>query len=122
LKTIKDVFKLTWIPILVASLCCIAPIVLVLLGISTLTFAISLTDLLDVQYRWLFILVAIIVFVIGLVIYFRKRGICTLDELKRRRNEVINKVIITLVFGILTYYIFFYVILGIIGKSLRLWN
>jgi len=122
LKTIKDVFKLTWIPILVASLCCIAPIVLVLLGISTLTFAISLTDLLDVQYRWLFILVAIIVFVIGLVIYFRKRGICTLDQLKRRRNEVINKVIITLVFGILTYYIFFYVILGIIGKSLRLWN
>jgi hypothetical protein len=44
-KNIKDFFKVVSIPAFVASLCCLSPIILVLLGISTVSFASSLSDI-----------------------------------------------------------------------------
>lgn len=119
---LKELFNLTGLPVFIASLCCLAPIILVLFGLSSITFAISLTNLLDGQYRWAFVLAGLISLVTSLVIYFRKRGICTLDQVVRSKNEIINKVVIALIVSIVGYILFFDIFLGYIGRVLKIWQ
>lgn len=122
MNDIKDLIKFSAPAVFIASLCCIAPIVVVLLGLGSVSFAIGLTDLLDRQYQWVFILAGFVTLVISLVIYFRSRGVCTLDQAKKHRTEIINKILTVLSISALTYVIFFYGILGYIGKVLLLWK
>jgi len=118
---LKDIIKLTSPSIFLASLCCLAPIVLVLLGVSTVSAAAALTNVLDGQFLWLFILIGIVTLILSLVIYFRKKGICTLDQVKREKNKVINTVIIVVTSSVIGFYLFFYVFLAEIGKVLKIW-
>jgi len=83
---IKDMFKITGIPVVFASLCCLAPLVLVLLGVSTVAFGASLTDNLYGNYRWAFRGLGVLTLAASLFIYFRSKGICTIDQVKRRFN------------------------------------
>lgn len=119
---LRDLLNLTGLPILIASLCCLTPIILVLFGFSSLAFAISLTNLLEGQYQWLFIMIGVLTLSTSLTVYFRKRGVCTLDQVKRHRNEIINKVIISLLVAGIGYSIFFYIFLDYVGKLLMLWE
>lgn len=119
---LKELLNLTGLPIFIASLCCLTPIILVLFGLSTVSFAVSLTNILDGQYRWVFIIAGLIILTVSLVFYFRKGGICTLDQAVKQRNEITNKALLALIgFGI-GYYLFFIVFLGYIGKLLHLWQ
>lgn len=120
---IKEILKVNSIPVLVASLCCLSPIVLVLFGIGTVSFASSLADTLYGEYRWHFRLAGLLSVVISLIIYFRKsKGICTIDQMKRRRNEIINTIALTLIIGVLGYVFFLYVVVHYIGVWLSLWQ
>ncbi len=118
----KELLNLTSIPVFIASLCCLAPIVLVLFGLSSVAFAASLTNLLDGQYQWAFILVGLIFMAGSLIFYFRRKGVCTIDQALRHRNEIINKVILSLVLAGVGYYLFFYLFLGWVGRSLGIWQ
>lgn len=119
----KDILKISSIPVVLASLCCLSPIILVLLGVSTVSFASSLTDTLYGDYKWAFRGVGLITLLASLAYYLnRKKGICTIDDVKRRRNEIINYLALTLIAGILGYIIFLYVIVHYIGVWLSLWN
>lgn len=118
----KDILKLSLPAVFVASLCCLAPIVVVLFGLGSLSFAIALTNILDRQYQWAFILAGLIIMIITLVGYFRSRGVCTIDQAKKHRTEIINKVLIVLSVSVVMYVVFFYGILGYIGRLLSLWN
>ncbi|HZZ98444.1 MAG TPA: hypothetical protein VFG51_00770 [Candidatus Saccharimonadia bacterium] len=122
MKNFKELFALSAPGIFVASLCCLAPIVLVAFGLSTLSFAIALTDTLDGKYKWAFLLAGLLFMVVSLVRYFRGRGICTIDQAKKHRTEIINKVLLVLMASVLGYIIFFYGILGYIGQQLSLWK
>ncbi len=119
---LKDILKITSIPIFLASLCCLAPVVLVFLGISSVAYGASLAGLLDGKYKIEFLSIGTIALVISLVIYFRKKGVCTLDQAKRHRNEIINKVSLVLIATVVGYVLFFNVFLGIIGTWLGLWH
>ncbi len=119
---IKEFLNLTGLPVLIASLCCIAPVVLVLFGLSTVTFAATLTNILDGQYRWIFLLVGFLSLALSLVFYFRKRGICTIDQARRRRNEIINIVSLTIITAVVGYWFFLYVVVHYIGVWLSLWK
>jgi cell division protein FtsW (lipid II flippase) len=121
-RSIVDALKISSIPVFIASLCCLAPIVLVTLGISTVTFAASLSSTLYGEYRWLFIGTGIISLIVSLVFYFRKRGICTIDQAKKRRNEIINKVLIVGIVALIGYHLFFNIFLTYLGKILGLWS
>jgi hypothetical protein len=122
-KNIKDFFKVVSIPAFVASLCCLSPIILVLLGISTVSFASSLSDIFYGTYKWWFRLAGFLTLVISLVYYFRrKRGICTIDDFKRRKNEIINFVALSVVVFVLSYIIFLYVIVHYLGAFLKIWS
>lgn len=119
---LKDLLRVTGIPVLVASLCCLAPVVLVLLGLGSVTFAASLTNILDGQYRWIFDLAGVLLLISTLIFYFRRQGICTLDQAKRRRNEIINLTIISVIATVIIYLLFFYGLVGEFGRILRIWR
>lgn len=119
---LKELFSLGGLPIFIASLCCLAPIILVLFGISSIAFAASLTNILDGQFRWAFILAGLVTLVISLIIYYRKKGICTIDQAVKYRNEIINKVLIVLIVTGVSYFIFFDIFLNYVGKILQIWQ
>ncbi len=120
---LKETLKISSIPVLVASLCCLSPVILVLLGISTVSFATSLADTLYGEYKWAFRGVGLLALVGSLVFYLRRQiGICTFDDVVRRRNEIINYVALTVVAGVLGYLFFLYVIVHYVGVWLSIWN
>ena len=106
----------------IGVLCCFTPIVLVLLGLSTVSYAASLTDLLYGTYKWAFRGIALLFLFSALFWYlYKKEKICTIKKLKRERNKVINFILIALILGIFTYIIWLYVIVEIIGLLLGVW-
>lgn len=123
MKNFKEILKISSLPIVLASLCCLSPIILVLLGVSTVSFASSLSDTLYGEYKWMFRAVGLLALLLSLAHYFRRqRGICTIDDAKRRRNEIINYLALTLIAGVLGYIIFLYVIVHYVGVWLSLWK
>ncbi len=120
---IKELLKISGIPVLLASLCCLSPVILVLFGISTVSFASSLADSLYGEYKWVFRLVGLFALLFSLGVYLkRKKGVCTIDDVKRRRNEIINYIALTIVAGVLGYIFFLYVVVHYIGVFLSLWE
>lgn len=119
---IKEIFKIASWPVLFASLCCLSPIILVLLGLSTVTFAASLTDVLYGEYKWVFRTFGLILLAISAVYYLRRQGVCTLDQARREKNKVINVVVMALIAGVLGYVFFLYVVVHYIGVWLRIWE
>lgn len=121
--TLKDIFKISSVPVIIASLCCLSPIILVLLGIGTVSFASSLADTLYGDYKWIFRGVGLMALSISVFFYLRRtKGICTAYEAKRKRNEVINTVAISVIAGVLGYLFFLYVVLHYAGVFLNLWK
>ena len=99
----KGIFLISGLAALIGGLCCVTPIVLVLLGLSTLAFANSLGNVLYGDYRWAFRLAALAFLALALWMYFRKRGICTLDQARRQRNRIINTTLVVLIAAIGMY-------------------
>jgi hypothetical protein len=119
---IKEILKLSSIPVIIASLCCLSPVILVLLGISTVSFASSLADTFYGEYKWAFRAVGLLALLSSLALYLRRqKGICTFDDVVRRRNEVINYVALTVIAGVLGYLFFLYVVVHYIGVWLSIW-
>ncbi|TAK57728.1 hypothetical protein EPO17_01220 [Patescibacteria group bacterium] len=120
---LTEILKISSVPILLASLCCLSPIILVLLGVGTVTFASSFADILYGEYKWYFRLVGLLALILSLIFYFRRvKGICTVDEAKKRRNEIINTVALSVIAGVLGYIFFLYVVVHYIGVLLNLWK
>lgn len=118
---LKKIFKLTWIPVVGASLCCLSPVIIVLLGLGTVSFGSSLADTLYGDYKWVFRSIGIILLLIAVFFHFRKKGVCTLDQAKRHRNEILNTVFITIFAGAVGYVFFLYVVVHYAGVWLDLW-
>jgi hypothetical protein len=122
MQKIKELLKLSSIPVVLASLCCLSPVILVLAGVSTVSFASSLADTLYGDYKWVFRGVGLLTLFGALYYYFtRKKGICTIDEAIRRRNEILNYIALTLIMGVIGYIFFLYVVVHYIGVWLSLW-
>lgn len=120
---IKEILKISGMPVLIASLCCLSPVILVLLGVSTVSFASSLADTLYGDYKWVFRGIGTLALIGSLVFYLRRQiGICTFDEALKRRNEIINYVALTVMAGVLGYVFFLYVVVHYVGVWLSLWN
>lgn len=121
--TTKELFKITWLPVVIASLCCLAPVILVLFGLSTAAFAASLSDILYSQYKWWFRLAGLILLTASFVFYLRRsKGICTIDQVKQRRNEIINLALLVFSVGAVGYILWLYVGVELIGYMLGIWR
>jgi len=118
----KELLKVTGIPVIFASLCCLSPLILVFFGLATVSFASSLADVLYGDYKWAFRGVGLVLLIASAVFYFRrKKGICTLDEVKKRRQEIINTVLLFFIAGVAGYAFFLYVVVHYAGVFLGIW-
>jgi len=107
---------------LTASMCCLPSVIWVFFGGSS---AIIAADKLsnDLYYSWVRFALYCLSFAmmsIGLVIFFRNRGICTIDDAKRERRRIVNTSLAVITITLLTYLLWNYVILEIIGIKLGL--
>ncbi|HMA78615.1 MAG TPA: hypothetical protein VKP88_05810 [Candidatus Paceibacterota bacterium] len=118
----KDILKISSVPVVIASLCCLSPLILVLIGVSTVSFASSLADTFYGDYKWWFRAAGLVALLGAVYVYLtRTKGICTIDEARRRRNEIINYLALTLIIGVLGYLFFLYVVVHYLGAWLGLW-
>tara|TARA_B100000579_G_scaffold411405_1_gene402187 strand:+ start:801 stop:1208 length:408 start_codon:yes stop_codon:yes gene_type:complete len=105
-----------------ASMCCLPSVVWVMFaGSSAIVAADQLSN--DLYYSWVrFALYALsfAMLSIGLTMYFRNRGICTLDDAKRERNRIANTTLAVFTISILTYLFWNFVILEIVGIAIGL--
>ncbi len=123
MKKFQEILKISGIPVLLASLCCLSPIILVLLGISSVSFAASLANTFYGEYKWVFRAIGLAALLGSLWYYlYAHKGICTLDQAKRRRNEIINYLALTLVAGVLGYLFFLYGVVHYLGVWLSIWE
>lgn len=68
---------------LAGIMCCVSPVVLVLLGIATAAEAVTLGDTLYDGYAWLFRVFGLAVAATAVVLYLRRRRMCTLAGARR---------------------------------------
>lgn len=122
IEKIKETLKISSVPAIIASLCCLSPVILVLTGLATTTFAASLSDLFYGTYKWVFRGVGFVALVIAYIFYIRRQGVCTFDEAIKRRNELINKFMLVLIVAILFYVIFLYGFVEYLGIKLGIWE
>jgi choline-glycine betaine transporter len=99
----KGIFLISGLAAVIGGLCCVTPVVLILLGLSTLAFANSLGNVLYGEYRWAFRAAALVFLALTLWVYFRRRGICTLERARRQRNRIINISVLVLIFAVGMY-------------------
>ena len=122
-KTLQEILKISGIPVVLASLCCLSPVILVLFGISSVSFASSLSDTLYGGYKWVFRGIGLVALLGSLAYYwYKQKGVCTLDAAKRRRNEIVNSIMLALVTGVFGYLFFLYVVVHYLGVWLTLWK
>lgn len=69
----------------VAILCCVSPVVLVLLGIASATTAISLGDTLYYQYGWYFRGAGLLTAGVAVYLYLRGRRMCSLSGIRGQK-------------------------------------
>lgn len=120
LKNLKGVLSFS---AFIGGLCCFTPVVLVLLGVSSISYAASLSDTLYYGYRWAFRGVALLALLSGLGYYFYTRhGVCSIDEVKRQRQKIINITLLAVIVGTFLYIFWLYVVVEIIGVILGIWD
>ncbi len=105
-----------------ASMCCLPSVVWVMFaGSSAIVAADQLSN--DLYYSWVryaLYAISLAMLSIGLTVYFRNRGICTLDDAKRERKRVANTTLAVFTISILTYLFWNFVILEIVGIAIGL--
>ena len=132
---VKSLWKWIGGSAFLASMCCIPSVVLVLIGLASVSSAAALSN--DLYwgtngmswFRPALSVLSLVLVALGLVLYFRNDGICTLDEVRRQRKRIVNTSVIAVTLAVLIYVVFNFIILTEIGVALdlpwessRLWN
>jgi hypothetical protein len=102
----------------VASLCCLTPLMLVLLGAASISTAAGMDDVLSGKYAWAFRVGGLVFVGVALWVYFKRRGVCTLDAVRRQRNRIVSTVLLTVLFGTAGYIAFNYILLDCAAAGL----
>jgi len=105
-----------------ASLCCLPSVIWVLFaGSSAIVAADQLSN--DLYYSWVRLAlygVSFCMVALGLLLYFRNQGVCTLDDAKRERRRVVNTSLAVFTATVLFYMVWNFVILEIVGIAIGL--
>ena len=100
----------TALAVVAGWLCCITPLLLVLLGVASLSTAASLDHVLNGEYDWVFRGAALVFLGIAVWVYFRRRGVCTLDQARRQRSRILNTAFLALLFAVGGYLALWYLL------------
>jgi len=123
---VKSLWKWIGGSAFLASMCCFPSVVLVLFGLASVSSAAALSN--DLYwgtngmwwFRPLLLVLSASLVSIGLILYFRNDGICSMDEVKRQRKRIINTSLVVFSLSALAYVVFNFVILTEIGVALNL--
>ena len=111
---------------ILASMCCLPSVIMVMFGLSSVTTAAALSDTLywGTDGYWWFrptlLTASAIMVIVGLISYFRKQGVCTFDDVKKDKRRVVNVSLLVLTIAFVSYMIFNYIILEILGIAVGL--
>jgi hypothetical protein len=117
-------FLLTFVPLsaFVGGLCCFTPVATVLLGLGSVSYAASLTDLLYYEYAWAFRLAALGLLLGALAVHLRRSGeVCTLEEAVRKRRRIANLAATAVALAAVVYVLWLYVVVELAGLALGIW-
>lgn len=92
---------------LAGSLCCVGPLVLVLLGLSGVSGAMALSETLSSNLRWtVFVPLAIAFLALAIYLHVRRReGRCTWDAVQKHKTFVITTVAFAAIVWILLLWV-----------------
>ncbi|MFQ5899907.1 MAG: hypothetical protein ACE5JN_16915 [Candidatus Methylomirabilia bacterium] len=96
---------------LVGISCCVSPVVLVLLGLSSVSFAISLADTLYYDYGWYFRGPAILLASIGVIRILQQRKSCHLRGVRAQW-----KLLVTVILAMVIVYASMYWLTSYLGR------
>ena len=111
---------------LLATMCCLPSVILVLFGLSSVSTAAALSDTLYWGgdgwgwFRPTLMSVSAGCLLAGLVLHFRRDGICTLDAAVRERRRIINTSLAAVFVAVTLYFVVNYVVLTEVGIALGL--
>ena len=125
-QDVKSLWKWIGGSAFLASMCCFPSVVLVMFGLASVSSAAALSN--DLYwgtngmgwFRPTLLALSVVLLGIGVVMYFRRDGICTLDDVKRHRNRVISTSLLTFTVATLLYLVFNYVVLTEVGIAVEL--
>ena len=83
----------------IASLCCIGPVVIVLLGLGSVSAALSLG-----RFTWLFSSLAVIFLGIAVVMYLKKKTCCSVEGFQKNWKAIVLAFVILVVLLVLLKY------------------
>ena len=83
----------------IASLCCLGPVLLVLFGLGSISFALSIG-----KYTWLFLSLGIIFLIAALIVYFTKKKSCNIVGFKHHWKTILVTFIIAVLILIIIKY------------------
>lgn len=106
----------------IGGLCCFTPVVVVLLGLGSVGYAASLTDVLYGQFAWAFRLAGL-TFLLGAVgvHLFVHEDVCSVDAAVRKRRKILNLLGLAITLAVVAYVIWLYVIVELVGLALGIW-
>lgn len=117
-------FLVRFVPVaaFIGGLCCFTPVAVVFLGIGSVSYAVSLTDLLYYEYAWAFRLAGLTFLLSAFVVHlYVNEEVCSVDAAVRRRRQILNLLGVVLTAGAIAYVVWLYVIVEIVGLLLGIW-
>ncbi len=108
----KTGLKLGLLAGLVGISCCVSPVVMVLLGLASVSFAISLGNTLYYGYGWYFRAAALILAVVGVIGVLRGRNACSL-----RGARTQWRLLLTVAVAMVAIYISLYWLTSYLARS-----
>jgi hypothetical protein len=118
----KDLLKVSSLPVFLASLCCLSPVILFSLGIVSVSVAGDIANVFYGTYKWVFRAAGLIALFVAFLFFMKREGVCTLDDIKKRRNEIMNKLALLIIVGVSGYIFFLYVAIHYVGVFLNIWE
>ncbi len=119
---IVELAPLVGISAVISSLCCLPSIIWVLFaGSSAIVAADSLSnELYYSSFRYLLYSISFVLLIVGVILFFRNKGICTLNDAKKNKNRIINTTLMVFSLSIVVYLIWNFIVLELLGIAVGL--
>lgn len=121
-EDIVELAPLVGISAIISSLCCLPSVIWVLFaGSSAIVAADSLSnELYYSSFRYLLYAISFVLLMGGVILYFRNKGICTLNDAKKNKNRIINTTLMVFSLSIVVYLIWNFLVLELLGIAVGL--
>jgi hypothetical protein len=121
-EDIVELAPLVGISAVISSLCWLPSIIWVLFaGSSAIVAADSLSnELYYSSFRYLLYSISFVLLIVGVILFFRNKGICTLNDAKKNKNRIINTTLMVFSLSIVVYLIWNFIVLELLGIAVGL--